>query len=464
MNDIKRNAAKMISTRKFDDRVVVLFSLKGMMYEVAKILVANNIVPYVLNYVTSKHDLNGIFKNISIKDIKKIANVIILISSDEYFNNRLFFEKNQLRLDKELFVDCKKRDVRFLKKTMVRNYSEWIVSKRNNLFILKKIFISLAFYYRGLLVSNKIRKSSGAQIYFYDYTGIGDVYVLSLFFKQRELLDKDKKEVLVVRSKTCYRVAKLCGIENVEYISEREMKYLTYYARKPHWQDDFIHDITPFPNRIHTDIYSGFLYGQVINMADAYRCVMFDLYDKKVEYPAMPGDMGRINDFFSKNELERGNTVIIAPYANTVIGFPMSFWKRVAYGLKKEGFNVCTNVVGDEIEISGTIRGEFMIEDAERIIDQAGFFLALRSGLCDVVCNSSAYKCLIYPCYHIFNSSVYDFCSFKKMRLGRNYSEIKWGYKDLVSLAEILVSKMVHARYARLLQKEYDKQVLCNDR
>lgn len=457
MNDLKENVRKLIIERRIENRKVVLFSVRGIMYEVAKVLVSNGITPYVLSYVSRCDDLHGIFPYISVKELKQASNILVLLTRDEFRNNRLFFEKIGLHINENILIDCKLQGANFYRNLAFDKVKTWVAAQKKHIYIIKKLAISYGYYCLGKSIANKLQKSMNTQLYLYDYTGMGDVFVLCLFLKKKEEMLKDTDCVLVVRNSVCERVARMSRIENVECVTPRQMKWLIYYARIPNWNNDNIHAITPFPNRIYTDIYSHYLYGKRINMADAYRCVMFDIQDKTVVYPLLKGNSERINSFFDSTEIDRGNTVIISPYANTVIGYPMKFWEEIANALLQEGFSVFTNVVGSEKEIPGTKRATFIIEDAEAIVNQAGYFLALRSGLCDVISNSTAYKCFIYPYYYIFNSSVYDFCSFKKMRIGTNYSEIRWGYDELELLKKIILKKFTNARIARTLMLNSEK-------
>ena len=114
-----------------------------------------------------------------------------------------------------------------------------------------------------------------------------------------------------------------------------------------------------------------------------------------------------------------------------------------------------TQCAGREKPIKGAKSFPFPLEKAEAVLDYAGYFLGLRSGFCDLICNSEAFKYVINPDYPIFNSNVYEFCSFYKMNIGKNIKEICWGYEDMKTLQECVIHSFVNAR-------KYKKEVKRN--
>lgn len=142
---------------------------------------------------------------------------------------------------------------------------------------------------------------------------------------------------------------------------------------------------------------------------------------------------------FEQNNLEKGNTIILSPYANTVVGYSVDFWIQLSEKLSEKGYCICTNCGANEKEIPGTKRFSFGFEIAQKVLDYAGFFIAVRNGFCDIVCNSDAKKIIIYPIYNLFNSDVYEFCSLKKMGIGKNYIELQWRYEKYEELGNIVL-------------------------
>lgn len=292
-----------------------------------------------------------------------------------------------------------------------------------------------------------ISEYSGKKVrmFIYEYSGVGDVYVFCSYLKKVIEESTDSTDCLVVRSGICAEVARMCGIENVQVITTRQMKMLVYYARVARFNDNSIVVMTPFPKRLPTDIYSHYLYGKKINMAEAYWCVLLGLDSGEFDYPSLNRDEAYVERLFETKKLRKGRTVILSPYANTINCFSERFWSRLAKMLKDRDFDVCTNASDNEEAIEGTQKIWFDLKDAEFVVNEAGYFVGIRSGFCDIICNSTGFKCILYPEYEIFNSSVYDFCSFEKMGLGRNYYEIQWDFDSYDELTNRVVSALVNA-------------------
>lgn len=138
--------------------------------------------------------------------------------------------------------------------------------------------------------------------------------------------------------------------------------------------------------------------------------------------------------------MEKNNSVILAPYANSVDLLDFEFWENLSIRLLDKGYKVFTNVSKDsEKAILGTDPIMFHIEIAQLILKEAGYFVGLRSGFCDVVCNAECKKIILYPNTVFDIGDVYDTSSFEKMGIGKNMYEIKckWG-GDNYNYAELM--------------------------
>lgn len=312
---------------------------------------------------------------------------------------------------------------------------------------IDKGFFSLTFQYAiagvysfiGEIVYRRVISECSdkkIRMFIYEYSGVGDVYVFSAYLKKVIKGLSDVSACLVVSSKACATVARMCGIDDVQVITIRQMKMLVYYARVARFDDNDIVVMTPFPKRLSTDIYSHYLYGKRINMAEAYWCILLGLNSGEFEYPIIYKNDAYINKLFEMNGLRKGKTVILSPYANTINCFPERFWERLTKILIDRDFDVCTNASNNEAGIKGTKKIWFDLEHAEHVVNTAGFFIGIRSGFCDIVCGGTGRKVVLYPEYEIFNSTVYDFCSFEKMGIGRNITEIRWDFENFDVLAD----------------------------
>lgn len=93
----------------------------------------------------------------------------------------------------------------------------------------------------------------------------------------------------------------------------------------------------------------------------------------------------------------KGKTVVLAPVAKSIPQISLLFWEVFACELKKRGFTVFTNVSGKERPIFGTDPLDCTIAEITSILDYAGYFVGLRSGICDVISSSDCRKMILFP-------------------------------------------------------------------
>lgn len=92
-----------------------------------------------------------------------------------------------------------------------------------------------------------------------------------------------------------------------------------------------------------------------------------------------------------------GRTVLLAPYAKSVLPVPWSFWEQTAEHHVSQGNVVATLVHGDEEPVPGALPLEVPIPELLDAVEHAGTFIGLRSGLCDVVHTARARKVHVFP-------------------------------------------------------------------
>ncbi len=304
---------------------------------------------------------------------------------------------------------------------------------------------ALAKIIYGYYVYRKISKDNAVgskMILNYDYSGLGDIFVFSLFLSENEVFCNDY--ILTVRGNSEKKIVDLFGLKNVIVLKNRESKALANLGRIG--GDEFkIRNITPFSYHFYTDVIQNQLAGMKFNMLDIYKYQMFELGESAIiRYPdnESKAQEAFCKKIFTEKGLKVGRTVILSPFANTIKEYPKSFWRELAVNLQELGFSVATNCGPNEIEIQGTIRLSPKFDEVEGFMDCAGYFVGLRSGFCDLICNSRAKKIIIYPQCEIFNSDIYMFCSFERMNIGQKIKEIKWNYTDYDKLKSEVIKKI----------------------
>ena len=96
---------------------------------------------------------------------------------------------------------------------------------------------------------------------------------------------------------------------------------------------------------------------------------------------------------FIKEGLKRGKTVLLAPFSYTLTSYPEWFWKKLVIELKALGFSVCTNLGSRKEKAIPGSKGIFLrYEQLGLFLRNAGWFIGVRSGLCDVISSAVCKK------------------------------------------------------------------------
>ena len=100
-------------------------------------------------------------------------------------------------------------------------------------------------------------------------------------------------------------------------------------------------------------------------------------------------------------QITPGKAVILSPYAKSIANISKIYWKQIVSYYKKKGYQVFTKTAGEEKPLEGTIRLEVRLSELSSIVERAGTFVGIRSGLCDVIREANCKKVVLYPdCYY----------------------------------------------------------------
>lgn len=78
----------------------------------------------------------------------------------------------------------------------------------------------------------------------------------------------------------------------------------------------------------------------------------------------------------------------------------VEIWEEVVDYYNKKGYLCYTNVVGRECPLPGTYPISPSILEIQSVVERAGTFIGIRSGLCDVLHRASCRKIALYPDYN----------------------------------------------------------------
>lgn len=115
--------------------------------------------------------------------------------------------------------------------------------------------------------------------------------------------------------------------------------------------------------------------------------------------PRFSQDIERIRSEMEQRGLLRGKTVLLSPYSTCSKKYlpPNEVWVEIAEYLKGLGYAVTTNCFGEEAPVKGTLPVSIPYRDLVPFLNEAGGFIGVRSGLCDILSQSTCKKIIIYP-------------------------------------------------------------------
>ena len=237
------------------------------------------------------------------------------------------------------------------------------------------------------------------------FQALGDIYMmmsyLPYFLKKRG----KKKCTICVIGNACGQVVKLYfnhgnAIVNttagtfeytVECFSQKDMDELTQAVIYTQDEESYIaHQDRPYVNNLFKALYI-----KKIPLEQIYCCGVFGL--PKETRPIVPTNFDEYEDIES---IPKGNAVILSPYAKSVTALPAEIWKDVVSYYKNLGKVCYTNVVGDEQPLAGTIAISPEISEMKSVVERAGAFVGIRSGMCDVLKTAAASLTALFPDYN----------------------------------------------------------------
>ena len=302
------------------------------------------------------------------------------------------------------------------------------------------------------LYSNLIKKyGEQTEILATTWQGTGDYYICGLYLKA--WIDKNEVNnfIFLTPGGAEERVLSLfqtCQEHMVNILDKRHFVYLLsmkcFLGRAPcHFHN--LHNQQTFP---YANITGGYLRGfHGLNMVDYYLTLGYKLdLDAPKELPRFTVDKEKIEQIFQENHLKHRKTVLIAPYTTGLAAFspPQEFWIELAQKLSQAGFSVCSNCAGEEKAIKGTVRIELPFRDLVPFLNIAGYFVGIRSGLCEVISMSSCEKVIL----HTYKSkwwpdgSSIAYTGLKSMNLSNNVKEHEISSNDTKTLNHLLQARL----------------------
>jgi len=283
-----------------------------------------------------------------------------------------------------------------------------------------------AYKVRGLFWYRRIIKGHlpNCTIFVAPYTGTGDIYLTGLFFNEYIRRNNIADYVFAVVSGACRKVAEMFDIKNVivlphqisdDIISlERSTgKKLNIVTLNDGWLGDPLQWLRGFKGLHFEKMFRYFVFGFGDDIAH--------------ELPPRKVYSDEIDELFKKYGLVKGETVVLSPYSNTLFDLPDDALEAIVAHCKGLNLTVCTNCAGTEKPVAGTPAVFFPLNQAIAFMDAAGYFVGVRSGLCDIISSSTCKKIILYEKEGLFyQSSQFEYFSLAKMGLCDDAVEIEY--------------------------------------
>ncbi len=245
---------------------------------------------------------------------------------------------------------------------------------------------------RGLLLLRRMeQKYPGYFKLLCPFPALGDVcftmYYLPYFMEKRSL----KKCAVCVIGEACAQTVRLFGPYPVETLSQKDMEELAQAAVFTGDENVFLsHQDRPYVINL-----SKALYRKKIPLEKLYCCGVFGL-------PASlkPYRPSALRPYKGLEEIAPGKSVILSPYAKSVTALKPEIWKQLVDVCRDQGYACYTNTAGDEEPLPGTHAISPAVSELQSVVERAGTFIGIRSGICDVLRWASCRKIALYPDYH----------------------------------------------------------------
>lgn len=242
---------------------------------------------------------------------------------------------------------------------------------------------------RGFATLEKM-KESGQFLVVCPYRALGDVYWGMSYLPA--LLEKKKISscAVAVVGNPCRQVAEMFGHEDVFVLDQKEMDaVLQAIVLTEEPQAVIAHH-----NHFYIDPSFQILQKKFILFSDYFRDIVYGLPSDTQK--SKPTKIQPLSPQIQRQIPEK-KSVIMAPYANSVVEAPMTFWETLAQEYEEQGFSVFSNVVDGQAPIPHTTALALPLGEMIAAVQWAGVFVSIRSGLCDVVDSAQCEKILVFP-------------------------------------------------------------------
>jgi len=369
--------------------------------------------------------LNGIFANKtvcamgSLNNVDRIETVLEIFgySLDYGINNNLKLQGEQIINEKKYIIisPCQLLEKHGIDNVVILIFSDhyWcemleqlqaLGYKHNrNIYVLEAIDSSkrqIDILMAGKSAIRKMKEKYPDKTHFLVMYGpMGDNFYFFSFYKQ--YLKKNQiSSYVIVGSRVTHKIAKLYKEERFYEVDIGDIWAMEVFCRFCSKQQSNIKFLQIWDVRFHFNPCRIRLSPE-FSFLDSFRCYSYGLPEYcKPNFPPM-SHYDKAKEFFVKNNVRIGRTVILSPYAYSISAHPPEFfWENLVKEIRRKEYDILLNV--DKNNKSEKCLDDLPLLDApleyiRECVELGGVFIAMRSGLCDVVGSVNARKFILYP-------------------------------------------------------------------
>mgnify|MGYP004519286323 CR=1 FL=1 len=352
-------------------------------------------------------------------------------------------ETNEMLLRKLDFIECwRGRNCFILSHNFKRgkaNIQQRIINKLKTKAIIQLGYRSISI----LAIERYLKKNFGEYkgfIYLFPHKSLGDISILGKYLQQKTPKFKEQFKLVVV-GKTCEKIALKAGFDSVIAVSQELMDALLRFKL-------VMGNKCPTVQILHYDFLGVGDCGAIL---DENRFSFMQCYENLVFNDPLRLDANKSKSQekamieLTKFNIDPGRSVILAPECKSIPDISPVFWEQLALELKQAGLTVFTNCSSKEdYVIYGTEPLIAPIEIINEIVEECGFFVGIRSGLCDVISECNAYKVIIYPKLKGRKNSVVHFYAMEDSSKDNTIKDFVCPRIPKSSYANILAKKIIN--------------------
>lgn len=298
-----------------------------------------------------------------------------------------------------------------------------------------KYFYFFINFYRVLLAKhyiNQLKNKYGQDVHFLMIRcATGDVYLVCKYLKQYLINHGITNYIILGDAKGITKIPQLFGYTRTLSISSCMAEYVQHAWE--FYQFDNFHLLLYWRS-----LPFHFSFARMLEKFTFLDSFHYWIFNNEIDYlqfarPEFKECSPTLIDKYKKLGVVKGKTVIISPFAYSVKKGNTDLWQAIIDELVKRGYKVFVNI-DKELEVNSFTNCKeifFPYNEAKVLLEYAGYFLAIRSGLCDILSDiDNCKRIILYPIikkpYDLtIHRSVYDFCNFESMHYStKNLVEI----------------------------------------